>query len=156
MIFRGVQSLLPRRVDPRRRQMARRNVRYRRTCSSARTGGRGSRLRTQTLVSVRLLSVIATSLLSVLIIRHVNAGEVGKLLGAKWKELDDSEKKVCCYSFLRSSVAHHSVFYSSFSHTSILLRRTKPAPKPRRLVVAYVPFPFRSFLQPNLLPSRPK
>jgi hypothetical protein len=22
-------------------------------------------------------------------------GEVGKLLGAKWKELDDEEKKVC-------------------------------------------------------------
>jgi hypothetical protein len=23
-------------------------------------------------------------------------GEVGKLLGAKWKELDEDEKKVCC------------------------------------------------------------
>ncbi len=26
------------------------------------------------------------------------AGEIGKLLGAKWKELDDEEKKVCIYS----------------------------------------------------------
>jgi hypothetical protein len=25
----------------------------------------------------------------------VVAGEVGKLLGAKWKELDEEEKKVC-------------------------------------------------------------
>lgn len=24
-------------------------------------------------------------------------GEVGKLLGAKWKELDEDEKKVCVY-----------------------------------------------------------
>jgi hypothetical protein len=27
-------------------------------------------------------------------------GEVGKLLGAKWKEMSDAEKKVCIYLFL--------------------------------------------------------
>ena len=30
-----------------------------------------------------------------MLIRRASTGEIGKLLGAKWKELDDEEKKVC-------------------------------------------------------------
>nr|VWP01853.1 SH3 domain-containing protein [Ganoderma boninense] len=62
------------------------------TCSSARTGARGSKLRTPTPVSVSLQSSA-----SVATVTEANdtrlTGEIGKLLGAKWKELDEEEKK---------------------------------------------------------------
>ena len=63
------------------------------TCSSARTGARGSKLRTLTPVSVSLWS--CTSVATVTGADGTRlTGEIGKLLGAKWKELDEEEKKV--------------------------------------------------------------
>ena len=59
-------------------------------------------------------------------------GEVGKLLGAKWKELDEEEKKVCVYApiFLQ----HTDI---CLSHTSIWLPRTRPELRRRRLLMRY-------------------
>jgi hypothetical protein len=70
-----------------------------RTCSSLRTGARGSRQRTLMLVSVSPHIRPCESPASA--DGGVYVGEVGKLLGAKWKELDDEEKKV------RSPIVFH-------------------------------------------------
>jgi len=56
-------------------------------------------------------------------------GEVGKLLGAKWKEMSDEEKKV---SFLSSCVITVLILFSS-SLTSMLLPPTRPGLKRTRL-----------------------
>jgi len=52
-------------------------------------------------------------------------GEVGKLLGAKWKELDDEEKKVC-YS---RSAFQILLLMSSCSPTPTWLPKTRSAQK---------------------------
>lgn len=87
----------------RRTQMLR-SARSPRICSSVRTGGRGSRLKTLTPVSVRVSAPLSTPVRNTH--THVNPGEVGKLLGAKWKELDDSEKKVSNLLFNEMSMSH--------------------------------------------------
>ena len=58
-------------------------------CSSVKTGVNVSRQRTQKLPLVSCVVVMLVSR-----INDCHAGDVGKLLGAKWKELDDEEKKV--------------------------------------------------------------
>jgi hypothetical protein len=50
------------------------------------------------------LSIYALILLSI--------GEIGKLLGAKWKEMDDEDKKVCHQSFFSCSSFFAHSFYS--------------------------------------------
>ena len=42
----------------------------------------------------RSLLVLSVSCLHLADVSSLRTGEVGKLLGAKWKELDDSEKRV--------------------------------------------------------------
>ena len=64
-----------------------------RTCSLVRTGARGSRPRIQKRASVSL-SLCFTCHRHGLRVFGFGAGEVGKLLGAKWKELEEEEKKV--------------------------------------------------------------
>lgn len=66
------------------------------TCSLAKTGARESKPRTQKPALVGLVSLPALCSVSYL----SKSGEVGKLLGAKWKEMDEEEKKVG-FSLLR-------------------------------------------------------
>jgi hypothetical protein len=76
------------------------SVRSLRICSSARIGGRGSRQRIPTRALVCRFTFFSTWAEG---FRTFCTGEVGKLLGAKWKELDDEEKKVrwtiCTFSY---------------------------------------------------------
>jgi hypothetical protein len=65
------------------------NGRYPHICSSVKIGVNVSRQKTQTLA---LVSCVVAVLVARVDDCHI--GEVGKLLGAKWKELDDEEKKV--------------------------------------------------------------
>ena len=52
----------------------------------------------------RSLLVLSVSWLHLADVSSLRTGEVGKLLGAKWKELDDSEKRVRSFpSSVRSS-----------------------------------------------------
>lgn len=53
---------------------------------------RGSRLKIPMPVSVRSVFP-AVDFSRLILYAHSSIGEVGKLLGAKWKELDDAEKK---------------------------------------------------------------
>lgn len=55
---------------------------------------RGSKLRTRTLDLVSLVFFPQCAFAELEIFFLYSLGEVGKLLGAKWKELDDEEKKV--------------------------------------------------------------
>lgn len=59
-------------------------------------------------------------------------GEVGKLLGAKWKELDDEEKKVCAYTLTFGYLAN-----TCSSLTSRWRQRTRSEPRRRRLPTRY-------------------
>jgi hypothetical protein len=78
-----------------------------RTCSLARTGARGSRPRIQKRASVSLSLFFTCHRHGLGFLRvgfGLGAGEVAKLLGAKWKELDEEEEKVslngfCLYIF---------------------------------------------------------
>lgn len=65
------------------------NGRYPRICSSVKTGVNVSRQKTQKLALVSCVVVMLVAS-----VEDCHIGEVGKLLGAKWKELDDEEKKV--------------------------------------------------------------
>jgi hypothetical protein len=49
----------------------------------------------------------------------LGAGELGKLLGNKWKELDDDEKKVRLSSFTRPNSIHARCLLSLVLLTSI-------------------------------------
>jgi hypothetical protein len=63
-------------------------------------------------------------------------GEVGKLLGAKWKELDEEEKKV---SFCSSSSSR--IELTRPSRTSNRPPKTRPEQKKLRLHMMFVLFP---------------
>ena len=73
----------------RKRTPRRLSGRYPRICSSVKTGVNASRQKTQKLALVSCVAVILVARVD-----DCHTGEVGKLLGAKWKELDDEEKKV--------------------------------------------------------------
>ena len=61
-------------------------------------------------------------------------GEVGKLLGAKWKEMDDEEKKVRFCPFFILFI----YLPSYFSPTSSRPGRTRPEPRKKRPLTTYV------------------
>jgi len=63
-------------------------------------------------------------------------GEVGKLLGAKWKELDDEEKKVRLSTRLPRPT---HLIASPSSLISNKLPKTRHAQKKKRLLTMYVP-----------------
>jgi hypothetical protein len=69
-------------------------------------------------------------------------GELGKLLGNKWKELDDDEKKVIYLScsYTRQMYAN---MRSANSRMLSAQRKTKPALKQRRKLSKYDLFSFR-------------
>jgi len=103
-----------------------------RTCSFLRTGARGSRLKIPMRASVSL-SLVPCS--SVIRIESCLVGEVGKLLGAKWKELDDTEKKVRYLPRMRISELDLML---QCSHISTKLLVTRREPMRRRLLTMFV------------------
>lgn len=69
-------------------------------------------------------------------------GEVGKLLGAKWKELDDEEKKVCCCRcvsamFLLNLHIHLSLMLNKLQK----IKSEQKKRKPRMRFVSCIPMP---------------
>lgn len=70
-------------------------------------------------------------------------GEIGKLLGAKWKELDDDEKKVCS----SCTVGVCGTDLSHYSPTSTRLQPTSRGPRRRRTLTMYVLAFIRAFVR---------
>ena len=103
-----------------------------RTCSFLKTGARGSRPKIPMRASVSL-SLVPCS--SVIRIESYLVGEVGKLLGAKWKELDDTEKKVRYFSMMCISEFGLMLQYSHISTKLLVIRRE---PMRRRLLMMFV------------------
>ena len=125
------------RVRVKRTQM-RPSVLSPRTCSSARTGARGSKPRTPMLALVRVLGNKLHVMIIDLFLYLTRIGEVGKLLGAKWKELDDSEKKVRKRDSVAQCDANVLILYSPILNK---LRATKRVLNKRKPTTMYVSSP---------------
>lgn len=87
-----------------------------------------------------MLVLPLSGLCIVILTLSLSPGEVGKLLGAKWKELDDEEKKVChcrCVSamFLLNLRIHLSLMLNKLQK----IRSEQKKRKPRMRFVLCIP-----------------
>lgn len=73
-------------------------------------------------------------------------GEIGKLLGARWKELSDEEKKVRVGSCFELTVERADETPDPDSRISSRLRGTRIVPSRRKRTTTYVAFCLRSLL----------